>query len=71
VQRRDGPVEVMRPGYRVFIEPGGQHWLGAAPDRFMTHLAMFEVDDDGTSATWGDHVTDEEYAGEWVGPTEV
>ena len=28
----------------------------------MTHLAMLEVDDEGTSATWGDHVTDEEYA---------
>ncbi len=27
----------------------------------MTHLAMVEVDDAGTSATWGDHVTDEEY----------
>ena len=23
---------------------------------------MFEVDDEGTPATWGDHVTDEEYA---------
>jgi hypothetical protein len=22
---------------------------------------MFDVDDDGRSATWGDHVTDEEY----------
>jgi hypothetical protein len=28
----------------------------------MTHLAMLEVDDEGDSATWGDHVTDEEYA---------
>jgi hypothetical protein len=27
----------------------------------MTHLAMLEVDDDGNSATWGDHVTDDEY----------
>ena len=27
----------------------------------MTHIAMWEVDDDGTSATWGAHVTDEEY----------
>ena len=28
----------------------------------MTHLAMFDVGDDGSSATWGAHVTDEEYA---------
>ena len=28
----------------------------------MTHVAMVEVDDAGTSATWGDHVSDAEYA---------
>jgi hypothetical protein len=28
----------------------------------MTHIAMLEVGDDGTPATWGDHVTEEEYA---------
>jgi quercetin dioxygenase-like cupin family protein len=61
-QRRGGPVEVIRPGDRVFFEPGEDHWHGAAPNRFMTHLAMFEVDDDGNSATWGEHVTDEEYS---------
>ena len=27
----------------------------------MTHIAMLEVGDDGAPATWGDHVTDEEY----------
>ena len=61
-QRRGGPTEVIRPGDRVFFEPGEDHWHGAAPNRFMTHLAMFEVDEGGNSATWGDHVTDEEYA---------
>jgi quercetin dioxygenase-like cupin family protein len=60
-QRRGGPVEVIRPGDRVFFQPGEEHWHGAAPNRFMTHLAMLEVGDDGTPATWGDHVTDEEY----------
>ncbi len=60
-QHRDGPVEVIRPGDRVFFEPGEDHWHGAVPDRFMTHLAMLEVDDEGNNATWGDHVTDEEY----------
>jgi quercetin dioxygenase-like cupin family protein len=60
-QRRGGPIEVIRPGDRVFFEPGEVHWHGAAPNRFMTHLAMLDVDDEGTSATWGEHVTDEEY----------
>jgi quercetin dioxygenase-like cupin family protein len=61
-QRRGGPVEVIRPGDRVFFEPGEDHWHGAAPDRFMTHLAMHEVDDQGSPVTWGKHVTDEEYS---------
>lgn len=60
-QRRGGPVEIIRPGDRVFFEPGEDHCHGAAPDRFMTHLAMLEVDENGNSATWGEHVTDEEY----------
>jgi quercetin dioxygenase-like cupin family protein len=60
-QRRGGPIEVIRPGDRVFFEPGEDHWHGAAPDRFMTHLAMLEVDDEGNPAAWGDHVTNEEY----------
>jgi quercetin dioxygenase-like cupin family protein len=61
-QRRGGSVEVIRPGDRVFFEPGEDHWHGAAPLQFMTHLAIVELDEDGNTATWGDHVTDEEYA---------
>src|SRR3954462_1978839 len=60
-QRCGGPIEVIRPGDRVFFEPGEEHWHGAAATRFMTHIAMLEVDDEGNAATWGDHVTDEEY----------
>ena len=60
-QRRDGPVELIRPGDRVFFEPGEEHWHGAAPTRFMTHLALLDVDQDGNVATWGAHVTDDEY----------
>lgn len=57
-QRRGGPIEVIRPGDRVFFEPGEWHWHGAAPTRFMTHLALQRVDEPGE---WGPHVTDEEY----------
>lgn len=59
-QHEGGPVEVIRPGDRVFFEPGENHWHGAA-NRFMTHMATVEVDDDGNAATWGEHVTDDEY----------
>jgi quercetin dioxygenase-like cupin family protein len=61
-QRRGAPIEVIRPGDRVFFEPGEEHWHGASAGRFMTHLAIIHVDEEGTSATWGEHVTDEEYA---------
>lgn len=61
-QRRGGPIEVIRPGDRVFFEPGEDHWHGAAPTRFMTHIAMLDVDDKGSSATWGPHVSNQEYA---------
>ena len=61
-QRRCGPVEVIRPGDRVFFEPDEEHWHGAAQDRFMTHLALQQVDEEGNAAAWGDHVSDEEYA---------
>jgi quercetin dioxygenase-like cupin family protein len=62
-QRRGGEIEVIRPGDRVFFEPSEEHWHGAAPTRFMTHIAMLQVDEEGNPATWGDLVTDEEYAG--------
>ena len=61
-QRRGGAIEVIRPGDRVFFEPGEHHWHGAAAKRFMTHLAMLEVDEKGNPATWGDHVSEAEYA---------
>lgn len=61
-QREGGPIEVIRPGDRVFFEPGENHWHGAAPDRFMAHIALQENDASGSPATWGRHVTDEEYA---------
>jgi hypothetical protein len=37
--------------------------LGSLPlaVSFLAHLAILQVDDEGKSATWGDHVTDDEY----------
>ena len=30
-QRAHGPIEELRPGDRVYFEPGELHWHGAAP----------------------------------------
>lgn len=62
-QREGGQVEEIRAGDRVFFEPGENHWHGAAPDRFMAHIAMHEADETGSAASWGRHVSDEEYDG--------
>ena len=68
-QRRHGPIEVIRPGDRVFFEPDEEHWHGATPNRFMVHLALNEVDDDHVAAHWGEKVTDDEYAATPAGDT--
>ena len=60
-QREGGPIETIRPGDRVFFAADENHWHGASPARFMTHLAMQEADGGGSPVTWGRHVTDEEY----------
>ena len=51
---------MIRPGDRVFFEPAEEHWHGAAPNRFMTHIAMQELDEQGSPVTWGEHLGDEE-----------
>ncbi len=60
-QREGGPIEVIRPGDRVFFEPEENHWHGAAPTRFMAHIAMQQNDASGSPVTWGRHVSDAEY----------
>jgi quercetin dioxygenase-like cupin family protein len=63
VQREGGPIEEVRPGDRVYIEPGENHWHGATPGHFHAQLAYQETDDAGRHTTWGRHVTDDEYPG--------
>ena len=60
-QRQGGAIETIRPGDRVYFEPGENHWHGAAPNRLMVHIAIQEADDSGSPVNWGRHVSDEEY----------
>jgi quercetin dioxygenase-like cupin family protein len=61
-QREGGGIEVIRPGDRVFFEPNENHWHGAAPNRFMVHIAMQQNDESGSHVTWGRQVSDAEYS---------
>jgi quercetin dioxygenase-like cupin family protein len=56
VQSRGGPLLTIRPGDVIRIGGGEEHWHGAAPDHFMTHIAITEGD-----TQWGEHLTDAEY----------
>jgi quercetin dioxygenase-like cupin family protein len=60
-QSEGGPIETIRPGDRIFFEPGENHWHGAAPTRFMTHIAIQQADNHGSTVAWGHHLTDDEY----------
>ena len=61
IQARGGEVVEIRAGETVYTPPGEWHWHGAAPDRFMTHLAIFEAPADGPETEWASKVTDAEY----------
>ena len=63
VQARGGETIEIRPGDTIWTPPGEWHWHGAAPEDFMTHLAIWDgvADGEGAETEWGDHVTDEEY----------
>lgn len=64
IQSRGGRIVEIHPGTTVHTPAGEWHWHGAVPDRFMTHLALWEAGVDGAEAEWGALVSDDEYHGE-------
>ena len=58
VQVRGHETVELHAGEVVYAPDGEEHWHGATPDDFMTHLSIT----DG-APHWGSHVTDEEYHG--------
>jgi 4-carboxymuconolactone decarboxylase len=61
VQQEGGPVQEIRLGDVVWFPPGVKHWHGATASTAMSHVAVAEAQG-GTSVTWMEHVTDEQYA---------
>jgi quercetin dioxygenase-like cupin family protein len=62
MQSRGDELREIRAGDIVYTPSGEEHWHGAAPDRFMTHVSMTESAAD-RSDHWGEHVSDAEYGG--------
>jgi quercetin dioxygenase-like cupin family protein len=61
IQARGAAVLAIRAGDTVHTEAGEWHWHGAAPDHFMTHLAIWEAPETGPESEWGAQVSDAEY----------
>lgn len=62
VGTRDGRVVRIRPGETVWTPPGEEHWHGATQDTLMAHLALLDVNEDGSDPThWLEAVTDVQY----------
>jgi quercetin dioxygenase-like cupin family protein len=59
-QRWGGPIEELRPGDVVSIQPGEKHWHGATPTTAMTHIAIQEKKG-GKVVDWMEKVSDEQY----------
>ena len=64
MRERGGELNILKPGDTVYTEPGIEHWHGASPHNFMTHIVIWEAPDPSSGqeeTTWLQHVTDEEY----------
>jgi len=61
IQSRGEKAVEIRPGETIHTPPGEWHWHWAAPEHFMTHLAMWEASADGNEADWGEKVSDLDY----------
>jgi 4-carboxymuconolactone decarboxylase len=60
VQGWGGPVEEIRQGDVVRIQPGQKHWHGASPTLAMSHIAILE-ELEGKSTDWMEKVSDAQY----------
>jgi quercetin dioxygenase-like cupin family protein len=59
IQVRGERIVELNPGDIVFAPDGEEHWHGASPHHFMSHLSITEG-----PPQWGPQVTDAEYSGE-------
>ena len=57
---RNEQPKIVNAGDTVWIPPNEEHWHGATPTNFMTHIAIQEAMN-GSVANWLEQVTDEDY----------
>ena len=59
-QEKGKDIRVLRKGDVVRIVPNIEHWHGAAPDSWMTHISL-ETNVPDNATTWLEPVSDAEY----------
>ena len=59
-QEQGKDIQILNPGDVVQILPDVEHWHGAAPDSWFTHVSI-EPNIPNNQVTWQDPVTDEQY----------
>lgn len=61
-QEKGEPIHTIHKGEIVICPPNVEHWHGASPDHYMTHISLNPNADKGV-ITWLRPVTDREYNG--------
>ncbi len=59
-QERGGDIRVLKKGDVVKIAPEIEHWHGAAPDKWFTHISV-ETNLPDNKSIWLEPVSDEDY----------
>ncbi len=59
-QEKNGKIQILKKGDIVRIAPNIEHWHGAAPDSWFTHISL-ETNVPNNTTTWLEPVTNEEY----------
>lgn len=59
-QERGKEIQILHKGDVVRIAPDVEHWHGAAPESWFTHISV-ETNVPNNKVTWLEPVTDEEY----------
>lgn len=59
-QEKGKEIQILKKGDVVKIAPDVEHWHGASPDSWFTHISI-ETNIPNNTATWLEPVSDEEY----------
>lgn len=59
-QERNGEIKILNKGDIVRIAPNVEHWHGAAPRSWMTHISL-ETNSPNNQTDWLEPVSNEEY----------